>query len=477
MTFSFDPFAGKRRAQASLPGDDSRWTSRVLFVSYTFPPVGGAGVQRVAKFVKYLPEAGWGASVLTASNPSVPVMDDSLAAEIPPDTLIRTAATWEPPYERKQTLAGRLDPGQKTAGGLARGLLKAAAGFVLQPDPQVLWYRNAVREGRRLLREVPHRVVVATGPPFSSFLIGLALSRAAGLPLVLDYRDEWDLSHAYLEHRTRTAWASLLKRRLQRRALRAASAVITTSEPSAHALRELCAAAGSDAVVAPIYNGFDPDDFASATPVERNADRYRLAYVGTLWALTSVAPLVDALSALQERRPDLARLLEIVIAGRQTPDQQQVLGRLDTREHLVVRRGYIPHDEAIGLMQSADGLCVLMADLPGAARVVPAKVFEYMAARKPILAIAPKGELWDLLRGYPRASLFVPGDTDGIAGYLAREAQSHVTGGAPATAAWDVSLFDRRARARQLATVLDSACRGEAPAVPTARVAVLSESR
>src|SRR5436309_676692 len=85
---------------------------RVLFVAYQFPPVGGAGVQRITKFVKYLPYHGWRASVLTVANPSVPVMDDSLSADIPPGTIVRRAQTLEPGYALKAVVS---------AGGGTRG--------------------------------------------------------------------------------------------------------------------------------------------------------------------------------------------------------------------------------------------------------------------------------------------------------------------------------------------------------------------
>src|SRR5207253_1449493 len=89
-------------------------------------------------------------------------------------------------------------PGQKTSSirHFLKNVLRRIANVVLQPDPQVLWLPQAIREGKRFLREVPHQAIVATGPPFSSFLVGAALARYTGLPLVLDYRDEWNLCNS-----------------------------------------------------------------------------------------------------------------------------------------------------------------------------------------------------------------------------------------------------------------------------------------
>src|SRR4051794_34409192 len=91
---------------ASLEGN----SGRVLLISYAFPPVGGAGVQRATKFVKYLRHFGWKASVLTVENPSVPVLDGSLGVDVPADTVVRRARTWEPSYSLKNRVAAGRDP-------------------------------------------------------------------------------------------------------------------------------------------------------------------------------------------------------------------------------------------------------------------------------------------------------------------------------------------------------------------------------
>src|SRR5262245_18731806 len=94
----------------SYTGGASDMSQRVLFTAYLYPPVGGAGVQRTCKFVKYLPEFGWRPSVLTTANPSVPLHDPSLLADVPDGLLIRRARTWEPGYALKATVAASSEP-------------------------------------------------------------------------------------------------------------------------------------------------------------------------------------------------------------------------------------------------------------------------------------------------------------------------------------------------------------------------------
>jgi glycosyltransferase involved in cell wall biosynthesis len=432
---------------------------RVLMITYVFPPTGGAGVQRVTKFVKYLPHHGWLPSVLTVANPSVPLVDQSLGSDIPPETIVRRAKTWEPSYGFKTAVAADAGASRRRQGivpRVARAAARRVGKILLQPDPQALWRPWAVREGKRLLYEVPHDAIVATGPPFSTFLVGAALSRKTGLPLVLDYRDEWDLSNIYWEHQRAGLLSRLIQRRMQNRVIRAAKAVIATTPSSARALEKLRNNCGSSASVAWIYNGFDAEDFPPSFFEEGPANAmYRLTYVGTLWTLTSPAALVAAVSRFSECDPILASRLELVFAGRRLPGEEQLLDRLKGLTCQVSKHPYVDHSEAMRLLWEADGLCVLMADLAGAGRVLPAKIFEYMAARRPILAIAPPGEVWELLRGHPAAHCFAPSDISGIANFLRIEVSRHQQNGHQVFPLSAGTAFDRRQQAGQLGGLLD----------------------
>jgi hypothetical protein len=420
-------------------------------------------VQRAVKFVKYLPRHDWQATVLTVANPSVPVFDESLLADIPPGTPIHRARSLEPGYAVKAAVADRSsEPGRRPKVFrrlLGRGL-RGLGKLLLQPDPQVLWLPGALPEGKRLLRQTPHDAIVVTGPPFSSFLLGAALSRHSGLPLVLDYRDEWGISSNYWENKRPGPLSRTLQWRMQCWAVRTASALLATTRASASALEAVRDQARSNARVGWIYNGFDPDDFPAAAAAPRTVTGpYRLVYTGTLWELTAVTPLVDAVHRLAETSPELVGDLELVFAGRRTAPQQQALERLRSLPCRLVEHPYLDHDRAVDLLRSADALCALLSDLPGVGRVVPAKIFEYMAARRPVLTIAPPGELWDLVQGRPASPCFTPGDVPGIASWLGDQLKRHQAGvGIPNLEDWDASRYDRCSQAAELAAVLESLC-------------------
>jgi glycosyltransferase involved in cell wall biosynthesis len=428
---------------------------RALFIAYTFPPVGGAGVQRTTKFVKYLPQFGWDASVLTVTNPSVPVRDDSLCGDVPPSTNVVRARTFEPSYSTKAALVSSRTAAAK--GGLIKRVLHRAVIGMLQPDPQILWNAPAFVRGIRALRDAPHDAIIASAPPFSSLLLGAALSSATNIPLLLDYRDEWGVSNRYWENRQLRGPSIAIQRAMEKYALRRASAVVATSPRSATELDALCRDAGSSATVTHIFNGFDPQDFDVAQPpAPHDSDgAWRLVYTGTLYNLMSPEPLVKAVQKLAASRPDLAARLELVFAGRRAAEQSHRLARLATVCRLRTHE-YISHPDAIALMRSADALCLLLTDLPGADRVIPAKLFEYIASERPILAVAPRGDVWELLRTHPAAFACTPQDVAGIRDWLARAIEQRAAGvRVPEGTLVDTRPFNRQGQARQLTSLLD----------------------
>ena len=434
---------------------------RVLFVSYLFPPVGGVGVQRVLKWVKYLPEHGWDASVLTASNPSVPLLDESLLDDVPDGTLVRRARTREPSYAAKQKAAGT--GGTPGLASRMKSLVKrpvmAAAKAALQPDPQVLWHPAAFREGLALLRERPHDVIVATGPPFSSFLLGRRLSKASGVPLTLDYRDEWSISNANWEQKRPGRVGLVRQRRMEDRCLRAASLVLGTTPRGAEEFARMAEAAGSRADVSYVWNGFDPDDFPAAADAVKpdlggGTDKLRLTFAGTLWTLNSVAGFAEGVRRLAGTDVASLKDLELVFAGRRMPEQEAILDTLKPLPCEVRRLGFLPHAEAAALMRTSDALLLPTAAVPELSRVVCAKTFEYLASGRPILCVTVPGDQMDAVRVSPSAVCADVNDPAAVAEGL-RELVSRWRAGTLNRGAADLSRFDRRTLAGDLADRLD----------------------
>jgi glycosyltransferase involved in cell wall biosynthesis len=428
---------------------------KVLVVAYIFPPVGGAGVQRVLKFVKYLRKHGWEPTVLTVANPSVPVIDESLAGDVPSEVRVVRAKSWEPSYAVKAAVTPKHAGEQsiwRRVKQLGMRAIRSCASIVLQPDSQMLWYPAAVAAGKRLLRKEQFDAILVTAPPYSSLLVGRALARASKVPLVVDYRDEWTISNDQLENKQLGPFARFLQRGMENRVLRTASGVVATTEASAESLRGRCREANASAPVYCIYNGFDADDFRDIEPAARDSRLFRVVYMGTLWNLTSLAPFKEAVATLSKTKPDLARRLEVVIVGRRVGKQVALVEELQRLSCRTIVQDYLEHSTVLGYLASADATLLLLSDAPGAERVVPAKLFEYAASGCETLAIVPQGETWKLLDKVSGSTRFEPRDVGGVARWL--ESRLSLADSLNTRRAAPPPGFDRDTQTAQLAEIL-----------------------
>jgi glycosyltransferase involved in cell wall biosynthesis len=412
-------------------------------------------VQRVAKLAKYLPEHGVVPSVLTAANPSVPLRDESLERDLPRDLEVTRTRTLEPGYAAKQA-AWRSRAGSRSRLALG-GALAGVAREVLFPDPQVLWQPAAHAALIARLASRRDDVMLVSGPPFSQFLLA-PLARAAGLGVVLDYRDEWcTVRHAYEMGGSGTA--RLFGDPLEAALLRRAHAVVTaTDEFRARLLSRFPWLEERNVVVIP--NGYDPDDFPPDLP-EPPTDRFVVTYAGTVFALTSARGLLGGVRLLHQRDSALARLLRVRFVGRIVPTE---LGAFEDVEGLgagVERVGYVPHSSVLAELASSHLVLCLLDDVSGAQGVYPAKIFELMHLGRPVLTLAPPGSaLARLVESHEMGTVVHPRDERAIADALHSRLRAFARGEnlpVPWRNAPGIRRYDRRALAGEFAQILERA--------------------
>jgi glycosyltransferase involved in cell wall biosynthesis len=429
---------------------------RALVVSYSFPPVGGAGVQRVLKLVKYLPAHGVTPAVLTVKNPSVPLADHSLEAEVPRGVEVLRAPTLEPGYGTKE-LAWQAAASEKAhLSARLRKHLVSLGKSLLVPDSQVLWLPSA---GSALLARLLTRqddVVFISGPPFSQFLLAFVARLRRETAVVLDYRDEWATTRTVYE----MGGAARAGAALERAVLRAAHSVVTATEAfRRELLRRFDFLNAADVTTIP--NGYDPDDFPG-TPRKPRDDRFVLTYVGTVFRLTSARPLLEAVRRLHAREPELSRLLEVQFIGRIVETE---VPAFEGMEALGVRRlGYAEHGRALEELAASHATLCILDDAPGTERIYPAKIFELLYLGRPCLTIAPEGVLADFAREHELGVVVSPADPDVIARTLAGWLRAFRDGGWAIVDRRDsngrragIERFDRRRLAGEFAHVFEHA--------------------
>jgi glycosyltransferase involved in cell wall biosynthesis len=422
-------------------------------ICHPFPPTGGAGVQRSTKFVKYLPSYGWRPTVLTVRDGVYAQRDESLLRDVPPNARIVRTATLEPAEAALSTLRSA----ETRAPGLKQRLVRTVYDAAIAPDKQLLWLPDAFAAGLRAAAVARPEVIYATGNPYASFLLARLLATALGLPYVLDFRDAWTLNWYSWRYRSGLGpvrrWRALLERTQERWALAGAAAAIFMSQQvlDDHA-RAYPRLAGR---FHRISNGFDPDDFAGVAP--RRLDGFTFIYTGKFAEYRRPDAFLRGLALAGQRDAQFKEAARAVFVGDWAPEHQRVADEAGVGG-AVVALGYQPHKEAVALMKGASALALISG---GDRTEQPGKVFEYLAADRPIVAlIPPDGASGDAIRASVGGGYFAdPADPASIGAALLR-----VWGDRDRTGSGDPAAreqFDRRVLTGKLAALLDAVASGD----------------
>ena len=362
---------------------------RVLVIAYYWPPAGGSGVQRWVKFARYLPSEGWQPVVYAPENPSYDLLDETLAPEIPAEVEVIRRRIREP-YAAYRRLMGRgastdmktltevtpISSGKKS---WKQRLSLWIRGNLFVPDPRVGWVRPSVRFLKKYLREHPVDVIVTTGPPHSMHLIGQKLHKALGTPWIPDFRDPWTKMY-YLKHlgMTRRTWRRLEK--MEQAVLDECSTVLAVT-PAVQA----DFAARTKTPVAMITNGYDEADFAE-TPDQVGGDGFVITHTGLFAADGNPLTLWKVLGGMVAADPAFRAALRLRLSGkvdRAVLDTIAAAGLADN----VVNLGYVDHGTAVREQRAATILLLPLRNDPEYKPILPGKLFEYLAAHRPILGI------------------------------------------------------------------------------------------
>lgn len=390
----------------------------VFIVAYAFPPCGGAGVQRTAKFVKYLAEFGWQPTVLTVDPACHGVKDDSHCSDIPKG--VEVIQTWHFDPVTKFTRANRSAHTSANNGNghddrprrrpkvvsalrtIGRHAWVGIEKNLLIPDQALLWYPRAVAAGLAQLRKRRFDLIYATGEPYSSYFVAATLSRFSRVPFVIDMRDPWTLET--YRNEVRSPLRKAAEKWQERKVLEACSAAVFANRASdlyAEAFPEL---AGKFHY---IPNGYDSADFEDVEA--KRFDRFTIVHSGTfLSGYRTADTFLKALRLLLDREPDIEKRLQVAFVGK-TGDELRLVQELSLGS-LVRQTGYIAHQESIAYLKGAD-LLLLVGGKHNWEET--GKVYEYLAANRPILALVnPEGAAAELLRCYTKAQVVERTDVD-----------------------------------------------------------------
>ncbi|MFH0989466.1 MAG: glycosyltransferase [bacterium] len=431
---------------------------KVLIVSYYFPPSGGPGVQRVLKFVKYLPEFDWQPVVLTVQDGDFPARDESLLAEISPHAIVYRTKIFEP-YRLYRTFTGKpanapVDVENIPQAGKKQSLTESVAEFVRStlfiPDARIGWYPYAVKAGKEIIVREQIQALYSSSPPYTTALIAKRLSRSAGIPWVAGFRDPWT---GFLSTPDRWFLPAAIDRHLERSVYQRATRIETAWRGiQKDILKKIPSLDQSKFIYHP--NGYDAEDYPSLE--SRTDHRFTVTYTGSMYGKRNPRSFIQAVEQLVASGKVDPQRIRLKFIGRFGAEVREMLNNSMLRESIAIIP-YLPHSESIEALLHSHALLLVVDEAKGSDEIVPGKVFEYLGAQRPIIALAIEGAVASLIRETKAGFVAHNQDQQAIQAAFVECYENflyHHSAFEPDREA--IRQYDRREITRSLATLLDS---------------------
>ncbi|MBT4915856.1 MAG: glycosyl transferase family 1 [Formosa sp.] len=359
---------------------------KVLIITYYWPPAGGPGVQRWLKFVKYLPEFGIEPIVYCPENPKYPIMDTSMVSEVSSALEVIQAPINEP-YKLAQLLSRSktsdlskgIITGQKKQTITEKLLLFVRGNFFI-PDARVSWVKPSFSFLSDYIKIHKVDTIITTGPPHSLHLIGLKLKQSHSLKWITDFRDPW----THIGYHKKLKLTRLSKRKhkqLEASVLMNSDQIIVTSQQT-----KLILSKRTKSPVIVITNGYDFEINKSC----KLDTKFTLSHVGNLQDGRNPEFLWKTLHDLVQNSIDFSKHFRLNLIGYIS---EAVLNsiRIYGLEAYTNYSGYVSHSEALEYQSRTQLLLLIEENSKETKYIIPGKLFEYIASRRPIIAIGPDG--------------------------------------------------------------------------------------
>lgn len=388
---------------------DSAKDNRILMITYVFPPAAYVGVYRTLKYCKYLRDYGWTPLVLTIEPSGVTYKDENLCRQVPDHvhvyrTLDIDPAKWTGKLSR--SIRSFLNTSSRTEtmssqaphrhiGTWTRLKRSLEALLINSPDSHIFWVPFAFLKGVRILLKEKVDIIYCSSPPHSSHIIAFLLAKCFRKPYVLDFRDPWFVSGsphmASVKHPRLLKWEKDAKRVLVSKAAK----VISVSRGEQDELREEFPDLKPEHFTC-ITNGYDPADFSGVQQNRKRSSKLILTHAGTIYPGAG-REFLQALHQLLREHPGIEDEVQVQLFG-------EVADEYTENVHVLKARGILqtygpqPHATALRAILESDVLIILLGGDKFLSSEIPSKVFEYLYAGKPILAIAKDGELTSIAK-------------------------------------------------------------------------------
>lgn len=416
-------------------------SKRVLLIAFHFPPIKvSSGLERTLALTRHLPTYGWQPAVLSASPRAYPATSDERMDQIPAGTPVRRSFARD--ANQALSIAGRYPD------------------WVTLPDRWASWVLSGIPAGMSLIREFRPDLIWSTYPIASAHLIGCALHRLSGIPWVADFRDPM-VEFNERQQAWSPSWPALRRWRLwtEKLVARHASAVTTCTDGSRAILMQRYPQADHQRWHV-VSNGYDETAFEAAqghpAPQTRRGDELLLLHSGTIYPTADRDPshFLRALRQVLDRRPAGSRPIRVILRASQIESlYMPLIQELQLAAHVSFAPS-VPYQAALFEMCQVDGLLIFQGYTSNPA--IPAKLYEYLRAQRPILALADaEGDTAKLVRQLQAGMVSPLDDVPRIVEALETYLQAIESGQWQPLPQERFTRFERAETVRQFATVFD----------------------
>ncbi len=357
---------------------------KVLVIAYYWPPAGGPGVQRWLKFVKYFRDFGVEPIVYVPENPHYPIVDENLAEEIPEGIQvikqpIREPYAWASLLSKTKTKTISSGIIQEKRPSLIEKLLLWVRGNLFIPDARKFWIKPSVKFLSITIDKEGIETIITTGPPHSVHLIGLGLQKKTGVQWIADFRDPWT-SIGYHDKLRLTKKSQRKHKELEKTVLCAADKIVVTSKTTKAEFEGI-----TSKPIMVITNGYD-----EALASVGQDKSFTISHIGSLLTGRNPKTLWKVLQELLAENEDFKNHLKIQLAGVVGQEVWETMAQFGLDSY-VSPLGYLSHSKVLEVQQKSQVLLLLEIDSEETKGIIPGKLFEYLIAKRPILAIGPDG--------------------------------------------------------------------------------------
>lgn len=423
---------------------------RALIITYYWPPAGGPGVQRWLKFVKYFREFGVEPIVYVPENPNYPLVDKNFSSEIPSDIEIIKLPISEPyrfaklfsKKKTKQISSGIIS--KKEISVMEKLMLYIRGNFFI-PDARVGWVKPSIKFLSKYISENAVDVVITTGPPHSLHLIGMQLQKELNVKWIADFRDPWTTIHYHKSLRLNKS-SERKHKELEALVLKSADVVVVTSPTTKKEFEMI-----TETPIAVITNGYD---IFEKTSFEMDSS-FSISHIGSLLSERNPEVLWKVLAEICKENPDFKNDLQLKFAGAVSEEVTKSLENfqlIDTCKFL----GYVSHSEALKLQHQSQVLLLVEINSAETRAIIPGKLFEYLAAKRPIIAFGPKeSDIEEIITETKSGKFFSYWDDDELKAEILQLYKEFKNGNL-GIASEGIEKYSRRELTKQMAAIIQN---------------------